>query len=186
MTSAAATHAWEPIDLAGIPDAPDADLASFIADDGAVSDGWLSAFGYEVADAASDPDALAALLEMLRAADRKAALAGNVTARAAYTACAQIVDAFAVRARVIRAPFPASSERGRFLLAVASKDGATGEEIGRAASMDPTQVSRTGRRLVSEHWVFARRYGRFNSWALTPAGAAVAPLVAATYRGADQ
>jgi len=44
-------------------------------------------------------------------------------------------------------------------------------------ALPTSQVSRTGSRLSRERLVFSSRFGRYNAWTLTPAGAVVAPLV---------
>jgi predicted NBD/HSP70 family sugar kinase/DNA-binding MarR family transcriptional regulator len=141
-----------------------------LADAGAATDGWLAAFGAELAAATQDPEHLEAMLGIARSADRHAALAGDTGSRRAITACGQIVGALLDRARVKRLPFAASSEAGRMLLAIAEVDGCTNEEIAKATGLSITQVSRTGTRLVRDGWASSSRQGRANAWTLTPNG----------------
>jgi DNA-binding MarR family transcriptional regulator len=164
---------------AGVGPAPSADLLQYVPEDGALSNGWLAAFGATLADATADAAAIERLLDVLREVDRRAAVSGNAPVRHMVAACAQIAGAFADRAVVARAPFAATSEQGRFLLAVADQDGASNEQISAATGLSVTQVSRTGRRMVEQRWVFNSRFGRLNAWTLTPNGLAVVPLVRA-------
>lgn len=173
------------LSLTGIPSDPPKDLGSLLPGSGDVTDGWLSAFGAELTTVAQDSEALEALLSVARAADRRAALAGEAGSRRALAACGQIVGAFLDRARVSRAPFGASSESGRMLLAIANLDGRTNEKIAEATGLSITQVSRTGARLVREGWATSSRLGRVNAWSLTPNGERAATILSSSVKSFD-
>jgi predicted NBD/HSP70 family sugar kinase/DNA-binding MarR family transcriptional regulator len=168
------------VSLSGLPPAPEHDLLRAIPPAGAATDGWLAAFGAELAAVAQDPDGLEVLLDVARSGDRQAALAQDAGSRRAFTACGQIAGALLDRARVKRPPFAAGSEAGRMLLAIAESGGRTNEEIAKATGLSITQVSRTGARLVRDGWASSSRQGRMNAWSLTPNGARAAKELAVT------
>jgi len=166
------------VSLSDLPPAPkEGDLLGLLGPAGVATDGWLAAFGAELAAVSQDPERLEALLEVARSADRRAALAEDAGSRQAFTACGQVTGALLDRARVKRPPFAASSEAGRMLLAIAEADGRTNEEIAEATGLSITQVSRTGARLVRDGWASSSRQGRKNGWTLTPNGARIAEVL---------
>ena len=165
------------VSLSGLPAGPEPDLELLLPSSGAVTDGWLSAFGTELAAAVQNPKRLEALLSVVRSADRRAALGDDVASRRALTACGQITGALFDRARVSRPPFAASSEPGRMLLAIAEVQGRTNEQISNATGLSITQVSRTGARLAREGWAVPSRLGRANAWTVTPNGARVVEIL---------
>lgn len=62
------------------------------------------------------------------------------------------------------------SHAHRMLALIGRQEGITNNEIAQQLSIDPTEVSRNGRRLRENGLAVARQVGRCNAWELTPNG----------------
>jgi DNA-binding MarR family transcriptional regulator len=170
-------------DLSQVPDAPDS-WAELVAQADADSLGWFAVVADRTATAVATGDrtAITGLLDVLRGVDADLARAGDAPTSARRHAVRAVIEVLGALRGQLVVEHPAirpHSEVGLVLITMFHTPGATNAQIAEAARLDPSQVSRTGRRLQALGLAHATRFGRENAWQLTPRGRQVAERLAA-------
>ena len=169
------------VDFADVPDAPDL-WAALEGDADPGSQAWFAAVADRAAAAVTqaDQDAMRQLLTALRRVDTRCAATGERREDAGRHALRAVTEVLAAMQDRLIADLPnirPGSEVGAVLVAMAAAPGATNAVLAGIARLEPSQVSRAGRRLTGLGLAHAARFGRENAWELTPRGRQVASVL---------
>jgi hypothetical protein len=165
-------------DLSEVPEAPDSG-AELVAQADAGSLGWFAVVADRAATAVAtgDRSAMSGLLDVLRDVDASLARAGEARTgprRHATRAVIEVLGALQDHLVVEHPAIRLHSELGLVLITMFYTPGAANAQVAEVARLDPSQVSRAGRRLQALGLAHPTRFGRENAWQLTPRGRQVA------------